>query len=94
MTCYDSDNLPPGLVPSGLPGNSRKEMAVERAMEKAYDRTQDIADGLRIAAMELAAFRDGGPDELSRFIRKVSSTVEELQSELDDALNILGQLDE
>ena len=91
MTCYDSDNLPPGLVPSGLPGNSPKEIAVERAVEKADYEIGNLAVELQHVAARLEDAFGDGPDEAQRNIKKASYRLEEIQAKLDDARSILGQ---
>ncbi len=92
MPCSDEWNLPPGLAPSGIPGNSRKEVAVERAMEKAGDAVFDLAANLRRVALALDDAFDDGPEDAQHNIRKVQYKLEEITAKLDDTLNTLGRV--
>lgn len=91
MTCYDSDNLPPGLAPSGIPGNSPKEIAVERAMEAVYEMTQGVVDELWGVSKVLDAF-EGGAEDIQTAIKAASDLLEGIQTKLDNARHILGRV--
>ena len=92
MPCSDEWNLPPGLAPSGIPGNSRKEIAVERAMEKARELVGESLDNLCGVSISLQDAFDDGPEEAQHDICNVQNRLEEAQVKLDAALNILGRV--
>ena len=92
MTCSDEWNLPPGVTPSMLPGNSRKEVAVERAMEKAQELVGETLDVLYGVPITLRDACDDGPEEAQHDICNVQDRLEEVQVKLDNALNILGRV--
>ena len=91
-TCLDGWNLPPGLAPSGIPGNSRKEIAVERAMEKAEELVDGFLDDLYGVKWTLHDAFDDGAEEAQLVLLAVSNTLESIQVKLDDARNILGRV--
>ena len=92
MTCSDEWNLPPGLAPSGIPGNSRKEVAVGRAMEKAEELVDGFLDDLYGVKWTLRDAFDDGAEEAQLVLLAVSNTLESIQAKLDDARNILGRV--
>ncbi len=92
MPCSDSWNLPPGLAPSGIPGNSRKEIVVERAMEKAQEIVGETLDNLCDVLISLQNAFGDGPEEAQHDISTVQDKLEEIQVKLDDALNVLGRV--
>ncbi|KKK81002.1 hypothetical protein LCGC14_2817850 [marine sediment metagenome] len=92
MTCLDNFNLPPGLAPSGIPGNSRKEVAVGWAMEKAQELVGETLDNLCGVSISLQDAFDDGPEEAQHDICNVQDRLEEAQVKLDTALNILGRI--
>ncbi|KKM83609.1 hypothetical protein LCGC14_1307590 [marine sediment metagenome] len=92
MTCYDSDNLPPGMVPSDIPGNSRREIKIERAMERVAEMVEPIATLMPLVAERLSAAVQSGPEDAARTIRSAVDALEGFQVILDDALNKLGQV--
>ncbi len=92
MIGSDEWNLPPRLAPSGIPGNSRKEVAVGRAMEAVRDVGDDVAVVLHDAAEKLEmAFDDSAEEAVSRIVVIVIA-LEEIQVKLDDARNVLGRV--
>ncbi|KKM78023.1 hypothetical protein LCGC14_1364140 [marine sediment metagenome] len=92
MTCYDSDNLPPGMVPSDIPGNSRREIEIERAMERVDEMVEPITTLMPFVAGRLSAAVESGPEDAARTIRSAVDALEGFQVILDDALNKLGQV--
>ena len=88
----DSYTLPPGLAPSGIPGNSAKEIAVERAMEEAEHITHEVCSGLRYQAAQFKrAFKEDAEMARAR-IKILSSYLENIQSTLDDARDVLDEV--
>ena len=92
MTCSDEWNLPPGVTPSMLPGNSGKEIAVGWAMEKAQELVGEALDVLCSVPITLRDAFDDGPEEAQHDICNVQNRLEEAQVKLDTALNILGRV--
>ena len=88
----DSWNLPPGVTPSMLPGNSPREIAVERAMEEARDEISGATDRLRDAVLRLTDVFDDGPGDALHLIDNVRDILEEVQAKLDDIHNTVGQV--
>ncbi len=87
----DEYNLPPGCAPSNLPGNSRREIAVQRAMEKAGEKAEELAEELRALAHLLAPL-DNDPSEAVRTFGVVIAATEDVANNLDDARHILGRV--
>ncbi len=77
-----------------LPGNSPKEMAVERAMEEAEEIVDGFLDDVRFAQMALwhAFDKDQSIDDAALQLRKASDKLEGIQAAIDDARNILGRV--
>ena len=92
MTVPDGYNLPPGLAPSGLPGNSRREIAVERAMEEALDMGMDVCDTLETVVEVVGAAFEDSAEDAQLTIKKAQRTLEMVQAKLDDTLDILGRV--
>jgi len=77
-----------------IPGNSEKEIAVERAMEKAVDILGDVVLGLRRVANRIDD-SDDGPEDTMLMIRKVQLALEECGNDLDEAYHAIdGVLDD
>ena len=92
MTCSDAYNLPPGLAPSGIPGNSREEVTVGRAMEEAEVKIADAVDSVAEARAGLLKALSGSPKDAMEYLKRASNTLEHTQVDIDDALNILGRV--
>ncbi|KKN38006.1 hypothetical protein LCGC14_0757710 [marine sediment metagenome] len=88
----DSDNLPPGLTPSGIPGNSPEEIAIERVMERVDEMVDPITVLMPLVAERLSEAVRSGPDDAARTISSAVDTVEGFQVILDEALNRLDEV--
>jgi hypothetical protein len=74
-----------------IPGNSRREIAIERAMEEAEETVMDLCASLSLMQTPLAdAFQDGLEDAQIA-VRQAGETLEGIQAKLDDAYNVLGR---
>ena len=76
-------NLPPGVTPSMLPGNSTREMAIERAMEEANEATDSIPMDLRELARHFPL--TGGPDDAQHTLRMAQEALEKIQEKIENA---------
>ena len=89
----DSWNLPPGVTPSMLPGNSPREIATERAFEEADYKVSGLVVELHAEAEELDKVFDlGDIDTIHRAIKKSSDLLEYILVRLDEARDILGRV--
>ena len=90
----DNYNLPPGLAPSNLPGNSRREIAVQRAMEEAdFGALNTIGPLEEATNLVLHAFdRDHGPEDTASALKRASEILEDVQAKLDDARHVIGRV--
>lgn len=86
-------NLPGNLTSSGLPGNSPKEVAIQRITEAAQDESSELAADLRYAANAFDAVFDDGIEDAHIRIKKVINGVEIVQARLDNTLNIISRFD-
>ena len=89
----DSYNLPPGLAPSGIPGNSPREIAIQHAIEEADHKVNGLVVELHAEAEELdKVFNLDDLDTIHRAIKKSSHLIEHILVRLDDARHILGRV--
>ena len=86
----DFDNLPPGLAPSGIPGWSKKDAAMNRAGED--ERIASVAYDLEQVVNLLRATEGQDLDYTKETLVRAGETLEEVQSTLDDCRNILGRV--
>ncbi len=86
------NNLPDGVTASMIPGNSRREMASERAMEEAEQIALEVWPQIGDAGVALVAAFELGPEDAQLAIRKAREALEAIQEKLDDAYNILGRV--
>ena len=84
------NNLPDGVTPSMIPGNSSREIRIERAMEKA----EEEVDGINMDLRELARHFpwDGGPEDAQHVIRIAHEALEKIQEKLENAGNVVDRV--
>ena len=86
----DAWNLPTGVTPSSIPGNSRREIAISRAMEEADDLLCPVAMDLRELARHFPLHH--GPEDAQSTIRMARDALETIQVKLEEASGILDRV--
>ena len=87
------NNLPDGVSTSSIPGNSRRELVSERAMEEAEHEMGGICESLGLVSGTLSrAFLHSGAEDVQSIVRAAREALEKVDVKLEEASGILDRV--